>query len=100
MTARKEKTTVTHIAGPALRFYLNGEKRMPRIIQRCSVCGEKLVDNIRTSVPLDEHGRATEIGTWEVGVFVQVTAGNPTQYTTLPDTDKIPDDSCLELVED
>ena len=35
----------------------------------------------------------------EVGRLVQVEEGNPTRYSLLPDTDKLPDDSCLDLVE-
>jgi len=37
--------------------------------------------------------------TWETGRLIQVEEGNPTRWLMLPDTDKLPDDSCLSLVE-
>ncbi len=87
------KDTVTHIAGPAITA-------CGRLIQRCSLCGEKLVDSKGCAMPLKRDGTADSIGTWEVGRLVQVTVGeNPTRSLLLPDTDRLPDDSCLELVE-
>lgn len=85
--------TVTHIAGNVINA-------CGRTIQRCSLCGEKLVDDKNCAMPLREDGTADSIGTWEVGRLVQVTIGNPKRYLLLDDTDKLPDDSCLELVED
>jgi hypothetical protein len=84
--------TVTHIAGPAITA-------CGRTIQRCSLCGEKLVDDKNCAMPLREDGTADSIGTWEVGRLVQVEGGNPTRYSLLPDTDKLPEDSCLALLE-
>lgn len=81
-------TTVTHIAGPAINA-------AGRTIQRCSLCGEKLVDDKDCAAP---EGSGP-IGTWQVGRLVQVEAGNPTRYSLLEDTDVLPKDSCLELVE-
>jgi hypothetical protein len=82
------KDTVTHIAGPAI--HAGG-----RVVQRCSLCGEKLVDSKNTASP--DGG---SIGTWQVGRLVQVTVGqNPTRSLLLDDTDQLPPDSCIELLE-
>jgi hypothetical protein len=86
--------TVTHIAGPAITA-------CGRVVQRCSLCGEKLVDSKGCAMPIQEDGTPDTIGTWEVGRLVQVSVDcNPTSYVLLPDTDRLPDDSCLELIED
>jgi len=85
--------TTTHIAGPALN--IGG-----RTIQRCSLCGEKLVDDLRMASPVNPDGSAPSVGTWEVGRLVQVEGGNPTRWSLLPDTDKLPADSCISLVEE
>ncbi len=85
--------TVTHIAGPRLDV-------CGRIVQRCSLCGEKLCDSKNVAMALNEDGTPPEFSTWQVGRLVRVTRGNPTSFVLLPDTDKLPDDSCLDLVED
>lgn len=79
--------SVTHIAGHSITV-------RGRLIQRCALCGEKLVDSLNTASP---DGRP--IGTWEVGRFVNVTFGNPSRSVVLENSDKLPDDSCLSLVE-
>ena len=85
--------TVTHIAGN--RIIADG-----RVVQRCSLCGEKLCDSNRVEMPRNADGTMPEFPTWEVGRLVQVTAGNPTQHLLMPDTDRLPKDSCLELLEE
>ena len=85
--------TVTHISG--VRLDVCG-----RIIQRCSLCGEKLCDSLNTAAPLNADGSIPEFRTWPQGRLIQVTPGNPTRWLLLPDVDKLPDDSCLALVED
>jgi hypothetical protein len=84
--------TVTHISG--VRLDVCG-----RIIQRCSLCGAKLCDSLNAAAPLNPDGSAPEFPTWPTGRLVQVKEGNPTRWSLLPDTDKLPDDSCLALVE-
>ena len=85
--------TVTHIAGVPITV-------CGRVIQRCSLCGEKLVDSKNCAMLLEEDGSTPIMPTWEVGRLVQVSVGeNPARYLLLPDTDRIPKDSCLELVE-
>lgn len=91
--ARTEQTTVTHIAGVTLTV-------CGRVIQRCSLCGEKLCDSKNCAMPLNEDGSVPEFPTFETGRLVQVEEGNPTRFSVLPDTDCLPDDSCLVLVED
>ena len=82
--------TLTHIAG--VRLDVCG-----RVIQRCSLCGAKLCDSLNTASPLNADGSVPEFPTWPVGRLVQVDAGQPTRSSLLPDTDKLPDDSCLDF---
>lgn len=84
--------TVTHVSGDVFR--IGG-----RVIQRCGICGEKLCDNLNVAMPLNEDGSTPEYATWPPGRLVQFTVGNPRQELLLDDTDKLPDDSCLSLVE-
>lgn len=86
-----EMNTITHIAG--VRLDVCG-----RIIQRCSLCGAKLCDSEGCVMPMKADGSGPVFLTWEMGRLVQVQAGNPTRSSLLPDTDKLPDDSCLEFV--
>ena len=87
--------TVTHVAGPAITA-------CGRVIQRCSICGEKLVDSKGCAMPVSTSGHMVgKIGTWEVGRLVQTSVGeNPRRYILLPDSDKLPEDSCLDLLEE
>ena len=41
--------TVTHVVGPIIKVY-------DRIVQRCSLCGEKLLDSIGVKVRASEAG--------------------------------------------
>lgn len=113
--------TVTHIAAGWLT--VSG-----RLIQRCGVCGEKLVDSKGTAAPIETcrackgtghspqavfeatghltcqecKGRkklAYGPGTWQPGRLVRVHPGNPTRWELLPDSDQVPDDCCISLVE-
>jgi len=78
--------TITHIAGVALTI---GDM----VIQRCSLCGGILVDNRNTSSP---DGSKTL--TWGVSRLVRVHIGNPIHWELLEDTDKLPEDSCIDLI--
>lgn len=82
--------TLTHIAG--VRLDIGG-----RIVQRCSLCGAKLCDSLNTATPLNPDGSCPEFPSWPTGRLVQVEAGNPTRSSLLPDTDKLPEDSCVEF---
>lgn len=83
-------STLTHIAG--VRLDIAG-----RVIQRCSLCGAKLCDSEDSAMPVGPDGEPPTFPTWEVGRLVQVEAGNPTRSSLLPDTDKLPPDSCLDF---
>ena len=82
--------TLTHIAG--VRLDIDG-----RVIQRCSLCGAKLADSFGSCRVANDDGSVDEYPTWETGRLVQVEVGNPTRYSLLPDSDKLPKDSCLEF---
>ncbi len=84
-------STITHIAGPAITM-------AGRVIQRCMVCGAMLCDSAGTSSPLRPDGTADKFPVWAIDALVQVEAGNPTRHSVLPESDRIPDDSCLSLV--
>lgn len=86
-------SSTTHIAGPAITV-------CQRTIQRCSWCGEKLVDSKGMMAPCKPDGSPPDpLPTWEPGRLVQVTHGNPQRWLLLDDTDQLPKDSCLDLVE-
>lgn len=91
--ARTEQTTVTHIAGMTLTV-------CGRVIQRCSLCGEKLCDSKNAMMMLDPNGQMPRFPTFETGRLVQVTEGNPTRFEVLADSAVLPEDTCLDLVED
>lgn len=87
--------TVTHMAGPPVG--IGG-----RVIQRCLVCGEKLLDSLNTAAPLNPDGTPPVFPTWDEGALVRIEPGNPARHsvvgsfmTTIP----LPADFCWELVE-
>lgn len=82
---------MTHISGIALTI---GEF----VIQRCSLCGAILCDNRNTAMPCNEDGSKPIFPTWPVGRLIHVETGNPTCYTLLEDSDKLPEDSCIEMI--
>lgn len=84
--------TVTHIAG--LVMVMPG-----RLIQRCALCGEKLCDSKDGTVALNEDGTASGYPRWDTGRHVRITFGNPQQSELLAESDQLPPDSCLALVE-
>jgi hypothetical protein len=90
MTEEATADTITHIAGVTLTV-------CGRKIQRCSLCGAKLCDSENTAMPLNPDGSVPEFPTWPTGRFVQVEAGNPTRSSLLPDSDRLPNDSCIDF---
>jgi hypothetical protein len=91
-TKQGAMTSTTHIAGPIITAF-------GRIIQRCSLCGEKLCDSRDHAAPLNPDGTAPEFPTWQSGRLVRVDHGNPAHWIMLDDTDKLPEDSCFGLME-
>lgn len=93
--------TVTHVAERPFAF--DG-----RMIQRCAACGEKLLDT-RYAPPLLQEpaaSRAKKAGfpVWEPGDLVRVQPaedGKPERQwlTGHWNTDPLPPDSCIDLVE-
>ena len=75
-----------------------------RVIQRCFVCGLKLVDSAGMMCAQNEKGECAPIGTWEVGALVAVSGTCPTMFTLVrvterPQFDAPWEDCCLGLVE-
>jgi hypothetical protein len=84
--------TVTHIVGPAIHA-------CDRAVQRCSLCGEKLLDSKGQMAPIGPDGKTPAFLSWPVGRLLRFHPGNPRHEELLPDTDQLPDDSCLALLE-
>lgn len=76
--------SVSHIAGLIVK--IDG-----RVIQRCAVCGEKLIDSLN-SASCD----GSPMPVWQENRFVQVD-GN--YWSLLPESNELPVDHCLPLVE-
>jgi hypothetical protein len=84
--------SVTHITG--ICMYTPG-----RAIQRCGLCGEKLLDSKGQMGPIGPDGSPPQFLQWPANRLLRWHDGNPRHEELLPDTDKLPDDICLELVE-
>ena len=83
--------SIVHIVGLTIQH-------KGRVVQRCALCGAMLCDSEGCSMPLNEDGTVPEFPTWETGRLVEVEAGNPTSYTLLPETDRLPENNCFEFV--
>lgn len=86
--------SIVHISGIALHI---GEPGKERIVQRCSVCGAKLADNLNVAMPLNSDNSVPEFPTWPVGRLIEVETGNPIRYSLLIDTEQLPKNSCIDL---
>lgn len=91
--------SVTHLTGSVVKV---GD----RMLQRCIICGEKLVDNYGVPVPLGPDGKEEEFPTWEPGVLLRLMTTNsgsrfwqPLNHSEKQLPDELPDDSCIALVE-
>lgn len=74
-----------------------------RTIQRCALCGEKLLDNKNAAAPIGPNGEPPDFPVWGERALVTVTEGNPTEYILAGDfvaVEKLPEDFCLALVEE
>ena len=83
--------TVSHLAGPSIT--ISG-----RVIQRCLICGYKLCDSLNCAMPMNTDGTMPRFATWEKGSFVQI-EGNRSSIIPEEVEGKLPDDSCIDLVE-
>jgi hypothetical protein len=81
--------SVTHIAAPAVTLGF-------RVVQRCALCGAKLLDTRDTERVTPPAGDNPECLIWEAGRFVRVTEG---RSVMLARADELPADNCLCLVE-
>jgi hypothetical protein len=96
----EKRHSITHIAGPSITV-------CGRTIQRCLVCGAKLVDSKGVMMPLKPDGTPDSIGTWPPGRQVRVTIGNPTAFVLVeerPDPDdqkieKLDPDNCFATID-
>jgi hypothetical protein len=68
-----------------------------RIIQRCALCGFKLLDSQGVEMHAPEGQPVPVFTTWEPGRLVKVTAD--AVQVMLPKAKHLPPDSCLPLVE-
>lgn len=86
--------TVTHVAGPAVIVSGRG-------IQRCCVCGEKLIDTKHQMVPLNEDGSPGLASCWADGAMVQFDGSNPRRESHVGQfgVNRLPADSCIVLIE-
>lgn len=85
-----ELATVTHVAAPAVT--IDG-----RTIQRCAICGEKLVDEDYRKIAVPA-GTKYRPGAFRMGALVSVD-GNMQRDTGKWPSDPLPADNCLPLVE-
>lgn len=84
--------SVTHVAGPAITVG-------SRTIQRCSVCGEKMLDSLGVMMAVGPNGEEPKLWTWEPGRLVRYSGEQPRRELLLPDTEQLPGDACIDLVE-
>lgn len=82
--------SVTHIAGSVVR--IGGRTT----IQRCALCGYKLLDSTNTAAPLEPDGSEPVYPTWGEGALVQV--DGPHSSLVANDDGDLPADSCWALV--
>lgn len=101
VTARPVFTTATHLAERPVN--ING-----RTIQRCCVCGFKLIDDHGRGGTVDARGKAGPVMTFEPGDFVRLpldvsqTDNDEPRRPILAghtNTDRLPADFCIDMVE-
>jgi hypothetical protein len=88
----------THIAGPMVVY-------QGRVIQRCMMCGLKLIDSKNMMGPVSDaaDGSLTTVATWEAGDIIRVSAdSNPTSYFLVGHANQQEPfkDCCIALVEE
>jgi hypothetical protein len=85
--AARQIETVTHVAGP---WMVIGD----RIIQRCPICGVKLIDMYCSSPKnLPDHV------VWSEGAMIHIDEGKQRHVGEFLNKKKMPDDFCIWLVE-
>lgn len=90
--------TVTHVAGGSVEIH-------GRVLQRCCVCGGKIMDALVRDQPVDARGKARPVFTWAPGDFVQLNLEPDAKgllklvMTGHYSSDPLPADFCIDLVE-
>lgn len=89
--------THVHLAG---NFVVIGS----RVIQRCLVCGYKLIDNLGQVTEVTENDPNSQTSTWPIGGLIQIDDGNPVQMTLLSESENPIfeyewNNCCVDLVE-
>lgn len=79
--------SITHVAGLMVAYE-------GRFIQRCALCGFKLIDTTEIAQPVEADGTVTM---WIPGRMVRVE--DEGHATVLPELSPAPDDYCIWLVE-
>jgi len=90
--AEKKKMPVIHLAGPAVGLYFEADQEETRVIQRCVICGEKLMEK---SVSKGKRKRASF---FNEGQHVMVDDEHKYGVLSL-DSGILHKDSCAFLVE-
>lgn len=91
--------SVTHVAGPVIVVKGRYAPDNERIIQRCVVCGEKLIDTEGQMAPDKPDGTPPDgPGVWAEQALVQIDGNRHLNVGTYIDDDD-PEDFCLALVE-
>ena len=84
--------SVTHVAGPVVKVH-------NRVVQRCALCGEKLVDNAYAVSPLRLDGSPPDCCVWAERCLVHCDTGRMVAGKDFVASEELPDDFCLALVE-
>lgn len=84
--------SVTHVAGPVVKI---GD----RCVQRCALCGEKLLDNLNVVAPLNADGTPPAFAVWGGRRLVCYDGNRSTDVGDFMERKILPPDFCLPLVE-
>ncbi len=92
--------TITHIAGmpvtlPDVHYVWGG---IPRVIQRCAICGSVLVDTLHKVGPQYVIVAPHQACIYEPSRLIRLD-GTDSPGITLPHTGKLPHDNCLNMVD-
>lgn len=101
VAGRPTFASATHVAERAIDIH-------GRVIQRCCVCGQKLIDQLVRDQPVDGRGKPKPIFTWTPGDLVHIPLdGDQTSATRTGkhvlaghmNTDALPADFCIDMAE-
>lgn len=91
--------SVTHVAGPVVIVAGKYDPDTDRIIQRCALCGKKLIDTEGQMAPVKQDGSPPDPPpVWGQKAFVRID-GNRQTRVGIYTKDEDPDDLCIDLVE-